>query len=44
MRNIRQPAGKRHTGTQEDNIKMDFKEIKCEDMDWVHNIQDCIQW
>jgi hypothetical protein len=30
--------------TEEDNIKMDFKEIECEDMDWIQMAADRIQW
>jgi hypothetical protein len=26
---------------QEDNIKMDLKEIGCKDMDWIHLAQKC---
>jgi hypothetical protein len=28
----------------EDNINMDLKEIKFEDVDWVHVVQDRVQW
>jgi hypothetical protein len=28
----------------EDNIKMDFKEMRRERLDWIHVLQDIIQW
>jgi hypothetical protein len=37
---VRQPEGRRPLGTygrrRNNNIKMDIKEIGCEDMDWTH--------
>jgi hypothetical protein len=27
-----------------DNIKMDFKEVACENVDWIHLDQDRVQW
>jgi len=28
----------------EDNIRMDLREIGCEGVDWIHLIQDRVQW
>jgi len=28
----------------EDNIKIDLKEIGCENLDWTHMAQDGVQW
>jgi hypothetical protein len=28
----------------EDTIKMDLKEIRCNDLDWIHLAQDTDQW
>jgi hypothetical protein len=28
----------------EDSMKMDLKEIECEDVDWIHLAQDRFQW
>jgi hypothetical protein len=25
-------------------VRMDFTEIGCEDMDWIHLVQDRVQW
>jgi hypothetical protein len=40
---IERPDGKRRLGRSrhrwEDNIKMDLKEIECEDVDWIHLAQ-----
>jgi hypothetical protein len=42
------PEGKRQLGRPkyrcEDTIKMDLKEIGCEDMDLIYLTQDTIQW
>jgi hypothetical protein len=41
---FRRPEGKRPLGRHrhrwEDNINMDFKEIECESVDWIHLAQD----
>jgi phage pi2 protein 07 len=29
---------------QEDNVKNDLKEIRCENVDWVHLTEDKVQW
>jgi hypothetical protein len=45
---VRKPERKRTLGRPrcrwEDNISVTFKEIACEDMDWVHHAQDRVQW
>jgi hypothetical protein len=28
----------------EDYFKIDFTEIACEDVNWFHPAQDCVQW
>jgi hypothetical protein len=28
----------------EDNIKMEFKDCRCDDVDWMHVAQDRDQW
>jgi hypothetical protein len=44
----RKPKGKKQLGIPrhrwEDNVKMDFKEIRCEDMDSIHLAEDRVQW
>jgi hypothetical protein len=44
----RKPEGKRPLGRPRrrwvDNIKMDFKEIVWDDMDWIDRAQDRGQW
>jgi hypothetical protein len=45
---VRNPEGKRSLGIPrrkwEDNIKLDLKEMLCEDVDWIHTAQDRDQW
>jgi hypothetical protein len=45
---VRKCEGKRPVGKLrcrwEDNIKMNFKEIGYEDVDWIHLAQDGVQW
>jgi hypothetical protein len=40
--------GKRTLGRprrrREDNIKMDFQSVRCEDMDWINLAQDRDRW
>jgi hypothetical protein len=42
------PEGKRQLGRSrsrwEDNIKMDFQEVRCECMDWIDLVQDTDGW
>jgi hypothetical protein len=39
----KRPLGRcRHRG--EENMKMDVKEIGCEDMDWIHIVQNNVLW
>jgi hypothetical protein len=38
------PEEKRPTHRREDNIKIDFKEIGCEDRKWINLPQGRIQW
>jgi hypothetical protein len=28
----------------DDNIRMDLKDVGCEDVDWIHQIRDRNQW
>jgi hypothetical protein len=28
----------------EENVKLDFKVVGCKDVDWIHLVQDRIQW
>ena len=41
---VEKPEGRRTLGRPrhrwEDNIKMDLKEVRCEDMDWIEVAQD----
>jgi hypothetical protein len=37
------PLG-RHRCRWEDNIKMDLREIRWEDVEWIHTAQDMDQW
>ena len=43
-----EPEGKRQLGCSrrrwEDNIKMDFKEVECGDMNWIYLAQDRDRW
>jgi hypothetical protein len=45
---VRKPEGKRPrrrpTSRCEDNIRMDLKEIKWENVNWIHVAQDRDQW
>jgi hypothetical protein len=46
--NLSEQKGKRPFGKHryrwEDNIKMDLKEVVCEDLDRIHMAQDVDQW
>jgi hypothetical protein len=37
------PVG-RHKLKNEYNIKIDLKQIECEDVNWIHLAQDRVQW
>jgi hypothetical protein len=39
----KRPLGRRR-GRWEDNIRIDFREIGWEDVDWMHLVQDRNQW
>jgi hypothetical protein len=45
---VGKPEGKRPLGRPRrrwvDNIKMDLREIGCDDMDWIYLAQDRDQW
>jgi hypothetical protein len=45
---VRKPEGKRPLERArhrwEDNIKMNLKEIGCENMDWIHLGEDRVRW
>jgi len=45
---VEKPEGKRplrkSRHSWEDNIKMDFQEVGCEAMDWIHLAQDRDSW
>jgi hypothetical protein len=45
---VGKPKGKRSSGKinciWKDNIRMELKEICCEDVDWIHLAQDKDQW
>jgi len=45
---VGKPVGKRSLGrlrrTWENNIKMDFREIRWEGVDWIHEAQNMDQW
>jgi hypothetical protein len=45
---IGKSEGKRPLGRRrrrwEDNIRMDLRELGCEDVDWIHLAQDRDQW
>jgi hypothetical protein len=45
---VGKPEGKRPPGRPKhrwvDNIKMDLREIVCDDMDWINLTQDRDQW
>jgi hypothetical protein len=45
---VGKPEGKRPLGRPrhrwEDNIKLDLKELECEDMDWIELAQDRDRW
>jgi len=45
---VGQPEGKRRLGrqsrSQEDKIKMDLQELRCEGMDWIDLAQDRDRW
>jgi len=34
----------RHKPIWEDNIKMDPKEVGCDDVEWTQMVQDRVQW
>jgi hypothetical protein len=44
FRSVRRPERKIPSGRprhrREDNIKLDFKEVGCETVDWIHPAQD----
>jgi hypothetical protein len=31
-------------GRWEYDVKIDLKEMGCEDMDWIHPVHDMVQW
>ena len=45
---VGEPEGKRPVGRRrrrwEDNIKMDFQEVGCGDMDWIELVQGRERW
>jgi hypothetical protein len=41
---VGQPEGKRSLHRWEDNIKIDFREIEWDSMDWIHLAQGRDQW
>jgi hypothetical protein len=44
---MQKPVGKRQLGRRYrsvDNIKMNLREIRCSDMDWIHLARDRNQW
>jgi hypothetical protein len=45
---VAKPEGNRSLGRRrrirEDNIKMDLKEIICEVVEWIQQVQDMVQW
>jgi hypothetical protein len=45
---VGKPEGKRPLGSPrrrwEDNIKMDFQEVECGDMDWIELANDRVRW
>jgi len=45
---VGKPEGKRplgrHRHRREDNIKMDFQEVGCEDVDWIELARDRDRW
>jgi len=45
---VGKPEGKRPLGRHrhrwEDNIKMDFQEVGCEDVDWIELARDKDRW
>jgi hypothetical protein len=45
---VGKPEGKRQLGRprrrREDNIRMDLKEVRCGDMDWIGLAQDRDRW
>jgi hypothetical protein len=34
---------RRHRSRREDTIKIDLEEIRCEEVDWIHLVQDRVQ-
>jgi hypothetical protein len=41
---VRKRDGKRPRHRGEESIKIDLKYIGCEDVDWIHLVQDRVQW
>jgi hypothetical protein len=40
---VRKPQGKSVCGRLENNIKIDFREIGCEGVHWIQQVQDRVQ-
>jgi hypothetical protein len=45
---VGRPEGKKQLGRPrhrwDGKIKLDFKDLGCEDVNWIHLVQDMVQW